>query len=76
MENQNRFPAGVAAHRRLGLLQTGAEKELFHVGCLVEVNGSIDMSAVKLIVESTIDDMIISLFAVMTVEKVIQLKCI
>lgn len=73
MENQDCFPAGVAAYGRLKLLQAGPKEEIFYVGCLVEVHSSPDMSAVELVVESTINDMIVGLLAVMTIEEFIQL---
>lgn len=74
MENQNCFTTGVAANGRFGFLQTAPKEEVFHVRCLVEVNSSLDMSAVELVVETTIDDVIIGLLVIMTIEEVIQLS--
>jgi hypothetical protein len=74
MEYQDRLPPGVAAYGRLGLLQAGSKEELFDVGCLVQVNSAPNMAPVELIVESTINDMIVGLLAVMAVEELVELK--
>jgi hypothetical protein len=75
VKNKHSLLGGIATNGGPWLGQAWPEKQLFHSRCGIDVDSARDMSAIVLIIETTVNHVVISdLGIIRTIKEIIQLQ--